>query len=1441
MVKAEERYYKMIGERFMKHFKWSAGVLLSVIALFSVLTGANVNALADTRYVEASLTVGENIVTNYYIDYGHYKALGADTLYYSYNSTSEEEAYTLSETTIDLDNIGDDVSLSDGKITFSVTQAAAQLAEPVTIRLYNSSSDETVYSLTYSAKDYCDDVIEMDNSALAPYTQGRGASRLKNVCKAIIAYSKATQSVFTEYMENSGAVEIVDDYSAELGLDSASYASDYNKATDNIPGENVAFKTASFICTSSSKMRFYFTVNDESDTTYYGDPVITGPGASFEKGYTTENGIKSYYIQVNNIKPVDFDKKISVSYAGASISMSVLDYASRIISLSNDNELKGLAKTLIVYYQKADEYFNAEIHNMTPIAAAEASCTETGNSAYYYCEDCGKYFTDAYGENETTAEAVTIAPLGHSYEASVTAPTCTEQGYTTYTCTRCGDTYTDDFTNPVAHTEAAAVRENEVAATCTADGSYDEVVYCSVCNTELSRTPISTSALGHDFGGWAVTTGATLNADGVETKSCSRCGATETRTVKNFSLKFENTADYLYRIGNANNVTLGALFNSASGADITGVTATVTNKAGNAAGTFTANASDWRSSTLKFTGTGVVTVTLKHGSFTAATLNLEVVAATNTTTALAVTSSRSVVLLNDISITSALSVAGGTLYGNGFTVDSTGTVNSSGNTVLTTYAGTINLSSGTLNNVKVIGPNFKNAAVYYSDTNNVFTVKTSGECYIYNCYIAYSRAPLGVYNNSGVATTVENTVLDGGRYSNAYIKSGDLNLHNVTTIAQPRETINGNLRCGFGIVISDEATDSQITATGYLKQYNWVGKSKDKSYFSGDNENSTGNTAISTLFDGMYSKAGALTVSYGGDTYINTGILCLNNSVPLATGSALGAYTTVNPVSMSGSSAWAMAPTALDSSNDFKYYGETEYEPTEQIPTVPSFNWNYPSTYKDGVINLSYDAGSSVSFNPNILTANKMNNNLTVKYYMNGTEYTGSSISFNNAGTYTVEYRITDPYNYASDGVTTSSRTYTKKLNVVVTEHVASISAPEFTFYDTSGSSLGSRVVEIGGAKYVMPNVTATSDTVQSTTVNGTTVYCPVVNCAFKDNSSDFNYISPVFTGVNIKNYTDASGTSTTYNKSSDLSALPSADNAKLEWLTTWTVNGKSMTDSYQKNSSYGLAAYSAAMGKDLPATTKVIQFKFTAGNGDVYYYYIYYSAAAHTCPSSCVAEGSLVTMADGTKKPIEEVQQGDMVLTWSFWNGCYEAQPVVVKWNHGTQDWEILTLNFSDGTSVRVINEHGFFDTDKNTYAYITPENAESFVGDSFVKCNDDGTYNETELTGYSVSVENTGCYCMLTAHNTDFIVEGMLSNSAETYCEGLYEYFEVGENLKYDEEKMKSDIETYGLFTYDDLSAYVTEEQFELLNGAYYKVNIEKGIYTFDEFVRMIQTYIE
>ena len=62
----------------------------------------------------------------------------------------------------------------------------------------------------------------------------------------------------------------------------------------------------------------------------------------------------------------------------------------------------------------------------------EPTCTE-GGSTTFTCTLCG----DTYVEYTD--------PLGHSYDTVVTAPTFDSQGYTTYTCTGCGDSYVTDY------------------------------------------------------------------------------------------------------------------------------------------------------------------------------------------------------------------------------------------------------------------------------------------------------------------------------------------------------------------------------------------------------------------------------------------------------------------------------------------------------------------------------------------------------------------------------------------------------------------------------------------------------------------------------------------------------------------------------------------------------------------------------------------------------------------------------------------------------------------------------------------------------------------------------------------------------------------------------------------------------------------------------------
>lgn len=74
------------------------------------------------------------------------------------------------------------------------------------------------------------------------------------------------------------------------------------------------------------------------------------------------------------------------------------------------------------------------------------------------------------------------------------------------------------------HIPAPAVRENEVPASCTAQGSYDEVIYCTSCGEEISRTPKTVSALGHSLQ-YVEEIPATPIVDGTRAHYvCNRCG-----------------------------------------------------------------------------------------------------------------------------------------------------------------------------------------------------------------------------------------------------------------------------------------------------------------------------------------------------------------------------------------------------------------------------------------------------------------------------------------------------------------------------------------------------------------------------------------------------------------------------------------------------------------------------------------------------------------------------------------------------------------------------------------------------------------------------------------------------------------------------------------------------------------------------------------------------
>lgn len=133
----------------------------------------------------------------------------------------------------------------------------------------------------------------------------------------------------------------------------------------------------------------------------------------------------------------------------------------------------------------------------------EATCSSEGCTDWViYCTVCG----EEYHTEHTPVSKLSHTPDAECTENLVNANCYNEGGYDTVIyCMVCGEELSRvHSTIPVTHTEASAVKENEVEPTygyngSGVDGGYDEVVYCSICNSLISKTHIVTKITADEY------------------------------------------------------------------------------------------------------------------------------------------------------------------------------------------------------------------------------------------------------------------------------------------------------------------------------------------------------------------------------------------------------------------------------------------------------------------------------------------------------------------------------------------------------------------------------------------------------------------------------------------------------------------------------------------------------------------------------------------------------------------------------------------------------------------------------------------------------------------------------------------------------------------------------------------------------------------------------
>lgn len=138
--------------------------------------------------------------------------------------------------------------------------------------------------------------------------------------------------------------------------------------------------------------------------------------------------------------------------------------------------------------------------------------TKDVTSSVVLSYDTSKYgktqVTVSYGDFTTTYDI--IVDCTHSYKGTTVNPTCTAIGYTVYTCEHCSDTYKTDFTGKAAH---ITVAQNEITATCTAEGKYADA-FCTICK-QIIEFGEAIPPTGHNYAEGTADAG---------THSCKSCG-----------------------------------------------------------------------------------------------------------------------------------------------------------------------------------------------------------------------------------------------------------------------------------------------------------------------------------------------------------------------------------------------------------------------------------------------------------------------------------------------------------------------------------------------------------------------------------------------------------------------------------------------------------------------------------------------------------------------------------------------------------------------------------------------------------------------------------------------------------------------------------------------------------------------------------------------------
>ena len=230
------------------------------------------------------------------------------------------------------------------------------------------------------------------------------------------------------------------------------------------------------------------------------------------------------------------------------------NYESHVISATCENGGKTIHRCDGCGSSFVTDYTEALGHSWDKgTLVTNATCTGEGVMEYR-CTRCGYHRLDADPADGhipgapatctdpqlcTRCGAVLEKALGHDYKSEVTAPTCTEMGYTTNTCSRCGDTNKSNYTEPAGHKPGDWIIDKEP----TTDSEGSKHKECTVCGEKLEAQPIEKiyNSATTDSKGEAIVGGYLVTVTDTDTKNPVANAAVALHKDNSISIRLPNS------------------------------------------------------------------------------------------------------------------------------------------------------------------------------------------------------------------------------------------------------------------------------------------------------------------------------------------------------------------------------------------------------------------------------------------------------------------------------------------------------------------------------------------------------------------------------------------------------------------------------------------------------------------------------------------------------------------------------------------------------------------------------------------------------------------------------------------------------------------------------------------------------------------------------------